>query len=211
MTRPDATTIDFGYDGAGRLSTVTFSSGQFGFSYLPATGHLDTITAPDGGTLTYEYDGRLLTGETWSGSTAGSFQYTYDKDFRLTSQRINGEELATFQYNADGLLTHTGALTLNRHPQHGLLTASTVGQIADIRTLNTFGELESYRATLRGMEVFGTHYVCDTLDHITEKTETLDGQTNIDTYEYDRAGLLTNIKRNGITVATTATDPTLTA
>jgi RHS repeat-associated protein len=206
VTRPNGTTLDVGYDGAGRLGTVTSPRGQLGFSYLPATGHLATITAPDGGTVTYSYDGSLLTGETWSGSVAGSVQYAYDKDFRLTSQRINGEVLATFQYDADGLLTQAGALTLIRHPQHGLLTGSTVGQITDIRTLNTFGELERYRAAFRGINIFATHYVRDALGRITQKAETLDGQTNIDTYEYDRAGRLTRVQRNGSPVAAYAYD-----
>ena len=50
-----------GYDNAGRLNALTTPSGQVRYAYNPATGNLATLTAPDGETLTYGYDGRLRT------------------------------------------------------------------------------------------------------------------------------------------------------
>lgn len=49
VTRPDGATIDVGYDGAGRLSVLTFPRGQLRSTYNSTTGNLATITAPDGG------------------------------------------------------------------------------------------------------------------------------------------------------------------
>ena len=79
-----------GYDGAGRLNALTIARGAVNYSYDPATGQLATITAPGGITLTYTYDGALLTGKSWSGPVAGSIGYAYDNSFRLTSTTVNG-------------------------------------------------------------------------------------------------------------------------
>jgi RHS repeat-associated protein len=206
VTRPDGITLDLGYDGAGRLSTLTFPQGQLGFGYHPSTGNLATLTAPDGGTLTYDYDGSLLTSEAWSGHVAGRVQYTYDNDFRVIAQQLNGEVLATFQYDADGLLTQAGALTLSRDPRHGLLTGSALGQITDTWAYTSVGELDSYRARFGGTEILAVQYERDALGRIVQKAETLDGQTTTYTYAYDLAGRLTTVTRNGRPIATYAYD-----
>src|SRR5262249_39741007 len=64
-----------------------------------------------------------------------------------------------FGYDADGLLTAAGALTLTRHAQNGLLTGTSLtiggGTVADTRTLHSFGELTGYSATSTST---GGHY-----------------------------------------------------
>jgi YD repeat-containing protein len=60
ITRPDGQTIDLNYDGGGRLSQVAIDRGNIGFTYDPNTGNLFTIDDPDGGSITYAYDGSLL-------------------------------------------------------------------------------------------------------------------------------------------------------
>ena len=107
-----------GYDGAGRPSTLTLPRGQVAFGYHPTTGNLATITDPDGRTLSYDYDGSLLTRETWAGTISGNIQYTYDDNFRLISQSVNGDSSLTFQYDDDGLLTQVGALAFSRDSQN---------------------------------------------------------------------------------------------
>ncbi len=72
ITRPDGQTVSFGYDTGGRLSATTIPRGTISYSYDPTTGNLSTVTAPDGGTLSYTYDGFLVTGETWAGEVSGS-------------------------------------------------------------------------------------------------------------------------------------------
>jgi YD repeat-containing protein len=206
MTRPDGSGITLEYDGAGRLNTLMFPSGQLAFHYDAATGNLGTITAPDGGTLSYTYDGSLLARETWTGSIAGSIQYIYDNDFRLTSQSVNGDAPLKFQYDADSLLTQVGALTLSRDPQNGHIAGSTLGIIADARTYNSFGELSGYKATLSGSDIFVVHYTRDALGRILQKTETVEGQTHALSYMYDVAGRLTEVRRDGSPVAAYAFD-----
>ena len=108
ITRPDGETLSFDYDGAGRLSTLSLSRGQFSYGYSPTTGQLTSLTAPDGGTLTYTYNGALLTQTTWAGAVAGSVSCTYDSDFRVSSLSVNGSSPLALQYDADSLLTKAG-------------------------------------------------------------------------------------------------------
>lgn len=72
MTRPDGQTLTLGYEPtSGRLSSLTLPGSQMlTYAYHPATGNLTSITAP-GSTLSYAYDGSLLTSTTWTGTVAG--------------------------------------------------------------------------------------------------------------------------------------------
>jgi uncharacterized protein RhaS with RHS repeats len=146
VSRPDGTVIALRYDGAGRLSTLTFPRGDLAFGYHPTTGNPATITDPDGGTLSYDHDGSLLTRETWSGTISGNIQYTYDDNFRLTSQSVNGASSLTFQYDADSLLTQVGALAIARNAQNGFITGSTLGNLT---TRGPTTPLANCRATRR--------------------------------------------------------------
>jgi RHS repeat-associated protein len=202
MARPNGTTIDLGYDNGGRLSTITHSEGQISFSYHPTSGNLAAMTAPDGGTLTYSYDGSLLTNETWSGAISGSVQYAYDNDFRPISQAVNGETPVAFRYDLDGLVTGIGALTIERDAQNGLIMGSTLGGIVDRRAYDSFGGPSGYRATFNGSDLFAVQYTRDLVGRIVEKTETAEGQTNTYSYAYDAAGRLIAVHRNGDAIAT---------
>ncbi|MBI5783125.1 MAG: hypothetical protein HZA69_05245, partial [Gammaproteobacteria bacterium] len=88
ITRPDGQQANLAYDAGGRLSTLTFPTGQLTYGYHPTTGKLNTLTTADGQSLAYAYDGFLLTGETLSGSVAGSVGFTYDNDFRVTGLNV---------------------------------------------------------------------------------------------------------------------------
>ena len=57
----------------------------------------------------------------------------------------------SFGYDNDSLLTQAGALTLTRHPQNGLLTGTTLGNVTDTWTYNNFAEPTSYTASVSGL------------------------------------------------------------
>lgn len=202
ITRPDRQTVPFAYDGAGRLSTVTLPRGQVRYDYDPTTGQLTTLTAPDGGTLTFGYDGTLLADTTWSGSVVGSIHLTYDANFHLTAESVNGGQTIAFEYDDDDLLTVAGTLRLSRHPHPGLIAGTALAQVIDTRTYDSFGELVSYRAIVSGSDVFTFQVERDALGRILQKTETIEGQTDRYTYGYDVAGRLTEVAKNGTTIAT---------
>ncbi len=145
--------------------------------------------------------GSLLTGTTWSGPVAGSVTRTFDTDFRVSSQSVNGANPVTFTYDADSLLTGAGSLTLTRSAQNGLLTGSTLGVVTDSRTYSTFGELGSYTANVSGSPVFSTAYTHDKLGRITQQVESIGGVTTTFDYSYDLAGRLIQVQQNGSTTA----------
>jgi YD repeat-containing protein len=105
------------------------------------------------------------------------------------------------RYDPESLLTGAGALTLTRHPQHGLLTGTTLGNLTDGLTYNTFGELSTYQANYSGSPVLNITYTRDSLGRITQKVETIGGVTDTYTYGYDPAGRLTDVTKNGTSAA----------
>ncbi len=204
-TRPDGQTLSVGYDPGGRVSTLTVPTGILRYAYAPTTGQLTTVTAPDGGTLTYTYDGGLVLGEAWggpAGALTGRIDWTYDADFRVTSESVNGLNPVSFAYDADSLLTQAGALTLTRDPQTGFLTGTTLGTVTDSRTYTTFGEAQTYEAQVSGSPVYAVQYTRDALGRITTKTETVEGVTTVYGYRYDLAGRLDQVTTDGVVTAT---------
>jgi RHS repeat-associated protein len=206
ITRPDGQTVSLNYDTGGRLSTMTSSSVipaqagiQIGYTYSSGTGNLSSITTPSGG-LTYTYDGSLLKGTSWSGTITGSVSFSYNNDFRITSETVNGGNSVNFTYDNDGLLTGAGSLSISRNIQNGLITGTTLGSTATSQSYNGFGELSQYTATYSGSQVFNVQYTRDALGRITQKVETVAGVTDTYTYVYDLAGRLTDVIKNGINV-----------
>ena len=140
-----------GYDAAGRPTTRTFATGGVTtatdtLSY-DAAGRVASVAAASGVTTSYAYAGSLLTGETWSGTTAGSVAVSYDTSFRLASQSVNGANTIAFGYDSDSLLIGAGDLAITRDPQHGLATGSTLGVVGTTTGYNGFGEATSYAAS----------------------------------------------------------------
>lgn len=203
VTRPDGQTIQLGYESTGgRLSTLTLpGSVTINYAYSPTAGTLSSITAP-GATLSYTYDGSLLKQTTWSGTVAGNVSRNYDNSFRITSQSVNGANTINFGYDNDSLLTSAGSLAISRSTQHGLITGTTLGVVADTRGYSTFGELSSYTANVSGSPVFSTTFTRDKLGRITQKVETISGTTTTYDYTYDPAGRLQEVKTNGAVTAT---------
>ena len=190
ITRPDSQTIDFGYDSGGRASTVTVPGGQIGYDYGPTTGNLSSVTGPFAATdsLTFAYDGSLLTGVSWSGAVAGSLAATYDDDFRVTQTTVNGGSAVTFGYDQDGLLDQAGSLAIGRDAANGLIDSTTLGSVTTARAYNGFGEFDEYAAQVSSSDVFRTTYTRDGVGRITQIVETVQGTTRVLDYGYDVAG-----------------------
>ena len=203
VTRPDGQALTLDYEPTGgRLSTLTAPTGQTTFTYHPTTGQVSNIASPGGVGLAYSYDGSLLTGATWTGPVAGSVTRTYDTDFRVATESVNGGNSISFGYDADSLLTAAGALTLTRSPQHGLLTGTTLGTATDTLTYSTFGELSTYQAKVNGTPIWDVQYPTrDALGRITQKMETIAGVTTTTVYGYDPAGRLTDVTVDGALTA----------
>ncbi|MGE0681540.1 MAG: hypothetical protein AB7P69_11675 [Candidatus Binatia bacterium] len=206
IDRPDTQDVTLQYDPVtGRLTSQGTAQGQYLYTYHPTSGQLQTVTAPGGEGLTYSYDGSLLTETEWTGPVAGSVSRTYDTDFRVASQSINGGHTIVFGYDNDSLLTSAGDLTLTRRMDNGLLDSTTLTAgsvtVSDSYTYNGFGEPEHYTATVDSMAVFDVDYTRDKLGRITQKVETLGGVTDTYEYAYDSAGRLKEVKKNSAITA----------
>ncbi|MEX0730375.1 MAG: SMP-30/gluconolactonase/LRE family protein, partial [Aquisalimonadaceae bacterium] len=177
VERPDGQTVAFAYDGGGRLVTLGLPRGQYGYSYHPTTGKLHQITTPDGGALSYTFDGFLPLTETWAGPVRGTVSRTHNADFRLTRQCVNGSRCVNFSYDADGLLTGAGDLALSRSPASGLLTGTALGGVATAESHNAFGEPAAYTATGNGAPLAEFGYSRDLLGRLTGKTELIAGES----------------------------------
>ncbi|HLK38987.1 MAG TPA: hypothetical protein VKU41_19635, partial [Polyangiaceae bacterium] len=170
LARPDGINVAYAYDSAGRLQTTTVPQGALTPSYSASTGKLTSLLAPSGESTAYTYDGFLRTGVTWGGAVAGSLSLGFDKNFRVTSQTVNGTALA-FGYDNDGLLTGAGALSLTLDTSNGQLKGTTLGSVTDAYTYDANGLLQSYTASYSGSALYTETLVRDATGRITQKTE----------------------------------------
>ena len=187
---PDSSFIDVIYDSTGCVSCgggskpkeIIFDRGVTEFNYSASTGQLSEIVSPSLDTLKYTYDGSLPTSVLWAGSINGSVGVTYNNDFRVTSQSVNGGNTVGFSYDDDGLLTGAGSLVIGRDLQNGLMLGSILGNVTTGYDYNAFGEVTNFVAQYNAADLFTTDYGLDSLGRITEITETIQGETDV--YDY---------------------------
>jgi YD repeat-containing protein len=115
ITRADGQTVQTTYDEFGRFAQFSFLRGQVNATYDSA-GRLSGLAASGGLTLTFGYDGSLLTSESADGPVMGAITSSFDNNQRVTLQSVNGTALS-LQYDADGLPTQVGELTVARDAQ----------------------------------------------------------------------------------------------
>ncbi|MFT4048630.1 MAG: hypothetical protein QM648_02190, partial [Solirubrobacterales bacterium] len=200
ITRPTGEQINLAYDTAGRQKTTTSSDGVTTIGYSGDTGNLTSITGPFGENLAFTYDGSLPTSSTQSGEVAGTAAVEYNNDL-VVSKISAGGASATYGYDADGLLTSAGALTLERSAGNGLLAATEVGGAREELTYNTYGEPSADSTTLPGGAEISVTYERDAGGRITAKHETTSAGTHETDYTYDAAGRLATVERNGVQTA----------
>ena len=197
ITRPDGKVISYSYDNAGRLASVSAPTGKTSYIYSSTTGNLASETRGLE-KIVYAYNGPLPTKSTWSGTVAGSVGRTYNNNFWVASENINGANTVAFHYDNDGLTTKVGALAIRRSAKNGMITGTTLGVTTDTRTYNTFGELIGYTGAVNGATIDSVQYTRDADGRVASKTETINGATNLYSYSYDLAGRLTAATKNSV-------------
>ncbi len=210
---PDGRTITITYDTSGcgcggtadRLHSIAFDRGTQTFAY-DTKGNLAQTISPTSDTLLYGYDGSLPTSVTWKGTVKGNVGVTYDNNFNVTSQTVNGGSAINFGYDNDGLLTTVGGMMLSYNSQNGLLTGTTLGNVTTTQTYSTFGELAGYTANYSSSPIFQTTYSRDSLGRIATLTETELGVSKATKYSYDAVGRLQSVWRNDTLASTYSYD-----
>ena len=200
VTRPDGKEAQWNYNQeSGKLETLVIPRGVYTYTYqADGDNKLESITAPDGGQISYTHDGPLTTGVTWSGAIDGEVTETYNNDFQVESQSVNGENIVSYGYDQDGLLTQVGDLTLTKDQNNGMLIGTTINTLTTQYTFNDFGEMVGYQASNGTEELFSSTYSRGKLGRIETKSETVLGATTSRTYVYDQAGRLEQVKEGEI-------------
>ncbi|PYM11846.1 MAG: hypothetical protein DME18_12835, partial [Verrucomicrobia bacterium] len=186
----------------GRLASFIQSRGTNTYSYDFPAGNLTGVKAPGGIELGFDYDGSLLTTETLSGPVTGKVSYTYDTNFRIATETVNGSAPVSLQYDADSLLVQAGLLVLTRSGMNGLIESTELGQITNRWIYNSFSEIISSSAIFRDASLYGVELTRDRAGRIIQKVETIGGVTNQHDYGYDLGDRLATVMKNGATVST---------
>ena len=202
VTRPDGETITYGYDTAGRLSSITTPTETASYTYDATTGNLSGASITGGEATAYAYNGPLLASSTWTGTVAGSVSRAYNDNFWVTSQSLTNGSTINFTYDNDGLLTKAGSLAITNDPKDGLIKTVDLGGAKDSRTYDTLGELTGYAAKYGLTALYSVKLTRDADGRVTTNAETIAGKKNTFTYSYDTAGRLTGVKQNGTTIST---------
>jgi RHS repeat-associated protein len=199
VMRPDGRSIALTYDAGGRLGSVTLGRGTLTYEYDSGSSRLAKILYP-GGEFSLSYDGPLVTQTRWTGTVTGQIDQTADAFFRLASNSVNGGNTVAYIYDNDGLLSTAGALSIARNATTGLVTATTLGTVADTWSYNSFGEITGYSSAAGG-EAWVLSYTRDLLGRIIQIQETRGTTNQTFAYSYDTGGRLAEVTRNGAVIA----------
>lgn len=204
FARPDGQSVSLGYDDFGRLESVSQPRGTSQLTYHasgPGRGRVQTIGSPDGVELALDYDGALLTGETWDfgGGITGSVGATFDANEWPTDVSVNGTSgpasKVTYGYDADGLVTSAAVLSgvsllVKSADKTAVLDSTRASGLAVRYGHNPYAELTSTAAWYGADTVFAAEYGRDDLGRIARIIERLPGGTTDRGYWYDERGRL---------------------
>jgi RHS repeat-associated protein len=197
ITFPSTEQITYGYDN-GRLDQIQTPEGNVDYTYLCDT-KVDTITmGPE--SITYGYDGPLVTSETPAGTLNQTLSFTFDNDFLVDDFTYAGS-LTDYGYDDDGLLNSSGPFSISRNAGNGLPEAVTGGTLSLDRSFSGYGELDGEDFTVNGIDLASWDVVSrDLAGRILTKTETISGTPEVYEYTYDAAGRLRTVTKDSILV-----------
>ena len=136
-------------------------------------------------------------------TTQGVVGVGYSGDLRVDTLLVNGLNPVAFAYDRDGLLTRAGKLGIKRHSQHGSVERDSIGSVKAVWSFSPRGVQSGYPATGAGSAtLLQASYIRDSLERITQITETTDGPPSVLAFVYDSAGRLSEVRRDGAVTAT---------
>jgi RHS repeat-associated protein len=194
VIRSDGKTIRLAYDLAscacGKLNRLEEPKGVHQYSYKETTGRLNSISSPGGVLLTFEYDGPLLTAESWSGPIRGNVQHEHDRNLRVVSRRVNEAMPITYKTDADGLLVNAGSMVLKRDPRNGYITGTSIEKISEAISYDDLARKSGSNVTFSGTSIYEAKYSHEKLGRLVTKIETIGGVADQWEFTYDAAGRL---------------------
>ncbi len=180
-----------------RLVQIQTPEGNIDLTYLCGTKVSSITDGTD--TITYGYDGKLVTSETITGILNETLSYTYDNDFNPGSFTYAGKSTG-YTYDNDGLLTGAGNFTITRNAGNGLPESVTGGNLALNRSFNGYGETAGENVTVGGNYLASWNLTRDNNGRITSRTETNGGITSDYAYTYDSMGRLLTVTKDSVPI-----------
>jgi len=197
ISYPDGQIAGFKYETSGQVAQVALGNGPtLTFQYNHPSLQLTGVTSSAGDALSYGYTGPFRTSVAWSGVITGLFNLQLNANLLPASQSVDGSSVA-FAYDADQLLTQAGGLAITRAPATGFITGTSIGAVSDQRQYDDSGLLTNYTVNVNGTSVWSTVYRFDLVGRLTNKVETIAGQTQTFGYIYDAADRLQQVWTNG--------------
>ena len=149
--------------------------------------------------ITYGYDGKLVTSETLIGTLNQALGYIYDDDFNITSLTYSGGT-ESYTYDNDGLLTGAGNFAISRNAGNGLPESVFGGSLSLARTFNGYGEVDAQDYSISGQNLTSWNLTRDNNGRIRNKTETIDSTTSDYVYTYGPMGRLLTVTKDSTLV-----------
>ncbi|UYL08572.1 RHS repeat-associated core domain-containing protein [Bdellovibrio sp. SKB1291214] len=212
ITRPDTRTVKYVYGASsGRLEQVQVARGSDKYFYKPWSDRIEQIDSADGIRTFYYYFGKMLRSESQSLTTNGlniaKVSYNFDSELRVSARVVEGDgynSTTAITYNGDSVPAKIGNMTLTYSYPSGRLSTTALDRITDSRTYNTSGYLTGYKAVYTptsgaATTLYSYTLTRDVMGRISGKSETIGGVTTTYAYQYDKAGRLTLVTKNGAT------------
>jgi len=189
---PSGESINFIYNTA-RLSQVQTSEGNIDYTYFCGS-KIESITKGSE-SISYGYDGKLITSEAFTGTLSQILTYTYNYDFNPASFTYAGG-IVNYTFDNDGLLMGSGNFTITRNTLNGLPETVTGGNLNIARTFNGYGELDIQDYNINGQNLTTWDLTRDDNGKVTRKSETVNGTASEYTYTYDTMGRLLTVTKD---------------
>lgn len=198
VERADGAIVGFQFDAAGRLTVVNTPSDSIRYSYDLTNGHLTSAVTAAGTGIELGYDGPLMARRAWSGEVSGTVRFGHASPLLLTSIAVDSMPAISVAYDRDRLLTRVGDLYLTRSNSNGAVTRDSLGAILDDWTYDSYGELGGQEVHDASYTLFRQSYLRDSLGRVVTVDEVVDGDSATIHYDYDLAGRLVQVTRNGV-------------
>jgi YD repeat-containing protein len=212
VVQADGQVLDMTYNQAtGQLTSVSVpDDGTYTFSYDPTTGNLNTVTGPPG-TVSVQtlWQSDLPIASISTGPVAGPSgrdlqQLPRDvragrdgrprRALHVRPRRPGGDARADASSPTGPALQLTRA-ALDGHVEQDVLGVVQTSYAVDVSAATPgYGDYEGSTVRVNGTPVYESHYEHDSLGRITEWTETVEGSTRVQRFEYDDGGRLTSVR-----------------
>ncbi|MBQ0752639.1 MAG: thrombospondin type 3 repeat-containing protein [Gammaproteobacteria bacterium] len=166
-----------------QLSRVVTPDTAIDYAYA-CNGNVSTITEGNE-TLSFSYDGELLTGLQYSGDLGASISQQFNNDFVIDQMTYAGDS-TSYVYDDDLLLTQANGYTVSRNAQHGLPETIADTSYQQQRSYNAYGEPQNVTTQIANNAAYSYTLTYNDLGLIVGKSEALhDGSTHQYVYTYD--------------------------